>query len=78
MRRLHDEGIYFRSLHLGNVVLTPQGELGLIDIADVRLHRGPLTRFWRKRNLRRMDGIASERDWLDRARILGPNAAGEG
>jgi tRNA A-37 threonylcarbamoyl transferase component Bud32 len=30
---LHNKGIYFRSLHLGNVVLGENGVLGLIDIA---------------------------------------------
>ncbi|WP_211826374.1 toluene tolerance protein [Kistimonas asteriae] len=42
--RLHEKGVYFRSLHLGNVVLTPDHELGLIDIADMscgRLSLGP-------------------------------------
>ncbi|AUN95692.1 BUD32 family EKC/KEOPS complex subunit [Pseudazoarcus pumilus] len=70
VRRLHDQGIYFRSLHLGNVVMTPLGELGLIDISDIRVHRGPLSRFWRMRNLRRMEAIADERDWIDRDTIL--------
>ena len=36
VRELHRKGIYFRSLHLGNIILTPQGSLGLIDIADMR------------------------------------------
>lgn len=71
VRRLHDGGIYFRSLHLNNVVLTPEGELGLIDISDIRVHRKPLSRFWRKRNLRRMEGIPGERDWLDHGYLLG-------
>src|SRR5690606_1481936 len=31
VRRLHRSGIYFRSLHLGNVVVTPEQRLGLID-----------------------------------------------
>lgn len=70
VRRLHDLGIYFRSLHLGNVVLTPDDTLGLIDISDVRLHRRPLSQFWRARNLRRMQDIDGERDWLDRERLL--------
>jgi hypothetical protein len=74
VRRLHDAGIYFRSLHLGNVVLTPEGRLGLIDISDLRVHRRPLSRFWRERNLQRMQGIESERDWLDRDVILGTHA----
>src|SRR3546814_830511 len=30
---LHDLGIYFRSLHFGNIVLTADHRLGLIDIA---------------------------------------------
>lgn len=34
--KLHATGIYFRSLHFGNVVLTDDGELGLIDIGDMR------------------------------------------
>ena len=72
VRRLHDSGIYFRSLHLGNVVLTPRNELGLIDISDIRVYRKPLSKFWRARNLRRMEGIDGERDWLDRDVILGP------
>lgn len=71
VRGLHDSGIYFRSLHLNNVVLTPEGELGLIDISDIRVHRKPLSRFWRKRNLRRMEGIPGERDWLDHEYLLG-------
>jgi tRNA A-37 threonylcarbamoyl transferase component Bud32 len=32
--QLHEKGVYFRSLHPGNVVLTPEGSLGLIDILD--------------------------------------------
>jgi len=47
---LHERGIYLRSLHLGNVVLTPEGALGLIDIADMRIRRGALSRRLRVRN----------------------------
>ncbi|MGE8420577.1 toluene tolerance protein, partial [Pseudomonas sp.] len=39
VRRLHKAGIYFRSLHLGNIVVTPEQELGLIDVADMRFMR---------------------------------------
>lgn len=74
VRRLHDLGIYFRSLHLGNVVLTPAGALGLIDISDIRVHRRPLSRFWRVRNLRRLQGIDDEREWLDESIILGTDS----
>ncbi|WP_165675178.1 BUD32 family EKC/KEOPS complex subunit [Metapseudomonas otitidis] len=51
IRVLHRNGIYFRSLHLGNIVLTPQGALGLIDIADLSFQRRPLSRAKAKRNL---------------------------
>ena len=34
--KLHSKGIYFRSCHLGNVLLCPDKSIGLIDIADTR------------------------------------------
>ncbi|MDR1934554.1 MAG: lipopolysaccharide kinase InaA family protein, partial [Candidatus Accumulibacter sp.] len=69
--RLHTHGVYFRSLHLGNVVLTPAGELGLIDFADLRIHRRPLPTFMRRRNIRRMLEIPGERGWIDEEAIMG-------
>ena len=41
---LHDLGVYFRSLHMGNIVLTPEDEFGLIDISDMRCLGGTLSR----------------------------------
>jgi hypothetical protein len=67
---LHSLGVYFRSLHLGNVVLTPAGALGLIDISDLRIHCRPLPAFMRRRNIRRMLEIPGERDWIDSEAIL--------
>lgn len=51
---IHAQGVYFRSLHLGNVVLTPEGQLGLIDIADLRCYRLSLCRHMRARNFEHM------------------------
>ncbi|MBK8524395.1 MAG: toluene tolerance protein [Betaproteobacteria bacterium] len=62
---LHDKGVYFRSLHIGNIVCTPDGQLGLIDFSDLRIHPWPLGKYLRARNMRRMQGIAYELDWLD-------------
>ncbi|MDN6873554.1 lipopolysaccharide kinase InaA family protein [Pseudomonas citronellolis] len=62
--RLHERGVYFRSLHLGNVVQTPQGELGLIDIADMKTQRRALGRAQRKRNFAHMLRYAEDRQWL--------------
>lgn len=67
---LHDKGIYFRSLHLGNVVRTPDGRLGLIDFADLRIHPWSLGKYLRARNMRRMQGLAEESDWLDLGAIV--------
>lgn len=62
--RLHDKGIYFRSLHLGNVVLTPDGTLGLIDVADLKIYRRPLNDWLRGRNTRRIKTIQEDMDFL--------------
>jgi len=48
---LHDKGIYFRSIHMNNIVLQPGGTLGLIDIADVRFRWHALGALRRVRNL---------------------------
>lgn len=50
IRMLHEKGIYFRSLHIGNIVRTPENRLGLIDIADMSFRRGPLSRTLVERN----------------------------
>lgn len=50
--RLHRMGIYFRSLHLGNVVLTEDGQLGLIDVSDMSIFPWALNNWQRLRNFR--------------------------
>lgn len=51
VRTLHRSGVYFRSLHLGNIVVTPDQQWGLIDVADMRFLRGPLSGRMIKRNV---------------------------
>jgi len=48
---LHQNGIYFRSIHLENIVLQENGKLGLIDIADMRFRWLALSPLRRVRNL---------------------------
>lgn len=55
INHLHENGIYFRSLHLGNIVLTPDSTLGLIDIADLHVRRGPLNPGRIRRNQEHFD-----------------------
>lgn len=50
IRELHEKGIHFRSLHMGNIVVTPENRLGLIDVADMKIYRKPLAREFRIRN----------------------------
>lgn len=50
---LHDLGIYFRGLHLGNIVLTPEGQLGLIDISEMTISPMRLSQQRRLRNFER-------------------------
>lgn len=68
--RLHESGVYFRSLHLGNVVCLPDRRLGLIDIADARIGSSRLGKHKRARNLRCLQRIAGESEWLDFHRVL--------
>lgn len=51
---LHYKGIYFRSLHLGNILLQRDGNFALIDIADLRCKYLPLGPLARTRNFRHM------------------------
>lgn len=62
---LHNRGVYFRSLHLGNVVCTPDGTLGLIDFSDLRVHPWALGKYLRARNLRRMQEQIEDCNWVD-------------
>jgi len=52
--KLHDGGVHFRSLHLGNIVITPSGELGLIDISDMSIYPWKLLTSTRIRNFRHL------------------------
>lgn len=62
--KLHATGVYFRSLHLGNIVQTPEQSLGLIDIADLKCQRGALSSSKRLRNFRHMLRYEKDRQWL--------------
>ncbi|WP_312244609.1 toluene tolerance protein [Stutzerimonas nitrititolerans] len=61
IRQLHNGGIYFRSLHLGNILLLPDSQFGLIDCLDLRLKRGPLGPWLVRRNLAHLEGYLQRR-----------------
>lgn len=64
MAQLHQQGVYFRSLHLGNVLVLEDGEFGLIDVADLRIYPSSLSLSLRQRNLRHMQRYTVDRRWL--------------
>ena len=49
---LHEKGIYFRAVHFGNVIITPQGDFGLIDLSELYAYKSPLSLSKRVRNFK--------------------------
>lgn len=69
IHELHGKGIYFRSLHAGNILFTPDGQWALIDILDCSFARGALLKGKRQRNLQhlfRYDNIKPFRKKLEK------------
>jgi len=54
LSKLHQKGVHFHSLHAGNVVLTPEEEIGLIDISDLSIYPWPLFCRTRVRSFNRL------------------------
>lgn len=69
--QLHNSGVCFRSLHFGNIVLTPNFQLGLIDIADMKIYPWTLFASTRLRNIKHLSRykndveMIEDKDWLD-------------
>ncbi|ROL83105.1 polymerase [Pseudomonas protegens] len=64
MAHLHERGVYFRSLHLANVLVLENHQFGLIDLADLRVYPSALRTSLRQRNLRHMQRYPEDRQWL--------------
>lgn len=62
---LHQRGIYFRSLHLGNVLQLPDGGFGLIDFLDIHFKQRPLSRRLVARNLLHLRGYLQRNQMED-------------
>ncbi|WP_417780638.1 toluene tolerance protein [Stutzerimonas xanthomarina] len=63
---LHRKGIYFRSLHLGNILMVENERFGLIDVLDLQFRRAPLSRRHVQRNFMHL------RSYLQRRKIEFP------
>lgn len=66
--QLHRQGVYFRSLHFGNLVVTETGAFGLIDIADLDFRAAPLSAALVVRNLRHLLRYPQDGDRVRAAR----------
>ncbi|MBB71697.1 MAG: toluene tolerance protein [Legionellales bacterium] len=51
--KLHEKGIFFRAIHLGNL-LYHEGKFALLDITDLSIQRRPLSHWRRVRNLKHL------------------------
>jgi len=65
IRQLHQRGIYFRSLHLGNILLLPDGRHGLIDILDLKSQASPLNDWRVRRNFQHLKRYLKRRKLTD-------------
>lgn len=54
IRNLHRQGVYFRSLHLGNILQLPDGSFGLIDILDLKNKNRALNSWQINRNFQHL------------------------
>ncbi|ORU91887.1 MAG: toluene tolerance protein [Cycloclasticus sp. symbiont of Bathymodiolus heckerae] len=61
---LHAKGVYFRSAHLKNILVLPNGDLGLIDISDMQIKRGVLGVNLRKRNFEHILRYQKDKDLI--------------
>ena len=62
--QLHQAGVMFRSLHLGNIIQLSDGSFGLIDIADMRVNVFTLSKSQRKRNFQHVFRYEQDRELI--------------
>ena len=67
---LHARGVYFRSLHFANLLLTPDRQFVLIDVLETRFSRRSLEPKLRGRNFRHLTPYQVDREALA---AFGPN-----
>lgn len=51
---LHKKGIFFRSIHLENLLYQPDGKFALLDVTDVKFRSGALSLYLRYRNIKHL------------------------
>lgn len=64
IKQLHMKGVYFRSLHLGNIIYT-ENSFGLIDFLDIRFRARPLSKSLVDRNFSHLKNYLNRRKVRD-------------
>ena len=64
MTELHHQGVFFRAIHLGNILHQPNGDYALIDISDCWFSFGKLNTFKRARNLAHLMNYHSDKSYF--------------
>jgi len=64
LAQLHNKGIYFRSAHFGNIIVTPDKQFGLIDVSDMTISPFSLGIFKRLRNLKHIFRITEDIEFI--------------
>lgn len=88
LAELHQKGVFFRGIHFGNIIVTPNGAMGLVDLAPARFYGRPLSVAKRVRNLahiidnrldrQRVQELGQERlieSYLDASSLSGAQSA---
>jgi len=67
---LHNQGIYFRSAHFGNIVYTPDRKFGLIDISDMKISPSSLNQNKRLRNLKHIFRLTEDLELIQQTEAI--------
>ncbi len=70
LANLHDKGVFFRSAHFGNIIVTPDKQFGLIDVSDMSISRFSLDIFKRLRNIKHIFRIAEDIEFTQQSQIV--------
>lgn len=62
--KLHNKGVYFRSAHLKNILVCPNGDFALIDISDMQIKKKALKLALRIRNFQHILRYQTDKDLL--------------
>ena len=68
--QLHAKGIFFRSAHFGNIIVTPDKEFGLIDISDMKIGHKALSQNKRLRNMKHIFRLDEDIQLIENSKII--------